>query len=133
MKFVRSWSPHGYDRVVTLFEKGFFDNSHFFRVVQGFLVQFGISYTPDEELKHWANKEIKDDPQLDPPVPFEAGTIAFAGSGDNSRTSQIFIAYAKSESLGTQKWETPVGKVTEGMEHVEAFYSYGDMPPWGKG
>ena len=50
-----------------------------------------------------------------------------------ARTSQLFIAYAPSSGFGRELWETPVGKVIEGMEHVEAFYSYGDMPPWGKG
>jgi hypothetical protein len=35
--------------------------------------------------------------------------------------------------LGRELWETPVGRVVSGMEHAEQFYSYGDMPPWGKG
>jgi cyclophilin family peptidyl-prolyl cis-trans isomerase len=51
--------------------------------------------------------------------------ISFAGSGDNSRTSQLFISYGSAKSLGTQKWETAVGEVIEGMENVEKFYSYG--------
>lgn len=55
------------------------------------------------------------------------------GSGPNSRTSQLFIALASSSSLGTQLWETPIGEIDEGMDVVEHFYSYGDMPPWGKG
>lgn len=129
--FIRHWSPHGYDRVVQLFEKGFYDNTHFYRAVPNFLVQFGITY--NEELKPLGNSNIPDDPQLNPPIKFEEGTISFAGSGDNSRSSQIFISYGASESLGEAKWETPVGKVVEGMEHVRNFYSYGDMPPWGKG
>jgi hypothetical protein len=58
------------------------------------------------------------------------------GSGPNSRTSQLFISYMKDGgSLGTQVWETPIGRVIEGFETVvQQFYSeYGDMPPWGKG
>jgi hypothetical protein len=35
--------------------------------------------------------------------------------------------------LGTQKWETPLGKVIEGMENVRNLYSYGDGPPFGNG
>lgn len=108
---------------------GFYDHSHFFRVVKGFLVQFGITY--NKELKN--QPPIQDDPQKDPKIPFEKGVISFAGSGPNSRTSQLFIAYAPSSGFGRELWETPIGKVIEGMEHVEAFYSYGDMPPWGKG
>ncbi len=42
MLFRKSWSPNGYDRVVELFERGFYDNSHFFRVIPGFLTQFGM-------------------------------------------------------------------------------------------
>ena len=84
------------------------------------------------------------------------------GSGPDSRTSQIFISYGyvewhsdvltdssvsrlnvwvyphhachrKSRALGTNPWETPFGEVVEGIENALNFYSYGDMPPWGKG
>ena len=44
MKLIREWSPHGYDRAVYLFQHGFYDTSHFFRTVPGFLVQFGIRF-----------------------------------------------------------------------------------------
>lgn len=133
MQMYRRWSPNGYDRAVWLFEQGFYDHSHFFRVVPDFLVQFGISYSDNEELLAAAEVEIPDDPQLSPRITFDKGTISYAGSGDNSRTSHLFIAYAPSDGFGVETWETPVGKVIEGMEHVESFYSYGDMPPWGKG
>jgi cyclophilin family peptidyl-prolyl cis-trans isomerase len=119
---------------VELFEKHFYDGSHFFRVVPRFLVQFGISYSLDKELQALSRRPIHDDPKkLDPPIPFERGTISYAGSGPNSRGSQLFISYGNAASLGTQVWETPIGKVIDGMDSVEEFYSYGDMPPWGKG
>ena len=133
MELHRSWSPIGYDRAVELFDRGFYDGSHFYRVVPKFLVQFGISYTLDVDLKHFARTPIPDDPKHDPVIPFEEGTISYAGSGDNSRTSHLFISYGSSKSLGTQEWETPVGTVIEGMESIRNLYSYGDMPPWGKG
>ena len=133
MEMHRVWSPNGYDRAVALFEQGYYDSSHFFRVVPDFLVQFGITYSEDQDLKDFGNQEFRDDPQLDPIIPFEPGTISFAGSGPNSRSSHLFISYDYSTNLGTQLWETPVGKVVDGMDHVKAFYSYGDMPPWGKG
>ena len=56
-----------------------------------------------------------------------------SGSGPNSRTSQLFFSYGDNPGLGRELWETPFGEVIEGMEHLEALYSYGDMPPWGKG
>lgn len=151
MEFYRHWSPNGYDRAVELFQRGFYDGSHFYRVVPNFLVQFGISYTADGELKEMASRPIGDDPHVDvgggggevpekDPAPssttaFQPGMISFAGSGDNSRTSQLFISYSKaskSSGLGKQKWETPVGRVVEGFDDVvRKFYSYGDIPPFG--
>jgi Cyclophilin type peptidyl-prolyl cis-trans isomerase/CLD len=77
--FHRDWSPNGYDKATALFQRGFFDHSHFFRAVPKFLVQFGISYSQDKALKQYANKQIPDDPQLDPPIKFKKGTMAFAG------------------------------------------------------
>jgi len=134
MRLVRKWSPLGYDRAVALFQRRFYDHSHFFRTVHGFLVQFGISYTADEDLRHFASHPILDDPQLDPPIPFEEGTVSYAGSGPNSRDSQLFIAYDAIDSFGEELWETPIGTVIEGMENVKQFYdNYGDMPPWGNG
>ena len=79
-KFHRDWSPHGYDRATSLFQKGFYDHSHFFRVVPKFLVQFGISYTDNKSLQQFANTRIDDDPQLEPKIPFHRGTMAFAGA-----------------------------------------------------
>eukprot|EP00586_Coscinodiscus_wailesii_P011669 CAMPEP_0172510784 /NCGR_PEP_ID=MMETSP1066-20121228/231300_1 /TAXON_ID=671091 /ORGANISM="Coscinodiscus wailesii, Strain CCMP2513" /LENGTH=321 /DNA_ID=CAMNT_0013289909 /DNA_START=235 /DNA_END=1200 /DNA_ORIENTATION=+ len=134
MKFIRRWSPHGYDRAVALFERGFYDSSHFFRVIPGFLAQFGISYTEDEELMQFAEAPIRDDPQLDPPIPFETGTISHAGSGPNSRDTHLFIAYEPYEMFGTELWETPIGKVISGMDTVNNLYGeYGDEPPDGDG
>ena len=84
-------------------------------MVPHFLVQFGISYTKDRELKQLANKAIADDQKFDPPIEFKEGTISYAGSGPNSRTSQLFISYGKVSSLGRELWETPIGEVVEGM------------------
>ena len=95
-------------------------------MVPNFLVQFGISYSKDHELQQFAKSTIPDDPPQG--RAFHKGTISYAGSGDNSRNSQMFISYGSAPSLGQEKWETPVGEVIEGMENVEAFYSsYGDM------
>ena len=105
LKLIRSWSPNGYDRAVKLFENKFYDNSHFYRVVKNFLVQFGISYSKDKELQGMARKPIQDDPKHDPPIKFEPGIVSYAGSGPNSRTSQLFISYGSAKSLGTQLWE----------------------------
>lgn len=97
-------------------------------------MQFGISYTQDKDLRQFARQTLKDDPQLDPPIEFAEGVVSYAGSGPNSRSSDLFIAYGPIKSLGKELWETPIGTVIEGMETVRKFYSgYGDMPPWGTG
>jgi cyclophilin family peptidyl-prolyl cis-trans isomerase len=124
----QEWSPNGYDKAKELFERHFYDNSHFFRAVPKFLVQFGISYSKDKDLQHLAKTKIQDDPKHDPPIEFHPGIISYAGSGPNSRTSQLFISYGSAASLGRELWETPIGKVIEGMEAAEQFYTYGDMP-----
>lgn len=82
MEFHRYWSPNGYDRAVGLFEAGFFDDSHFFRTVPGFLVQFGISYA-GEDVSDMGEHPIPDDPQLDPRIPFTEGTISYAGTSSH--------------------------------------------------
>eukprot|EP00804_Cyclotella_cryptica_P002092 CCRYP_006511-RA/>CCRYP_006511-RA protein AED:0.14 eAED:0.14 QI:0/-1/0/1/-1/0/1/0/248 len=136
MHFHRAWSPHGYERATTLFERHYYDQSHFFRVVPHFLVQFGIGYTKDEELRQLSQSTIPDDLKRSDLLPFKEGMISFAGSGPNSRSSQLFIAYDKAQSLGTSPWETPFGEVIgeDSLETVRKFYQgYGDMPPWGKG
>jgi cyclophilin family peptidyl-prolyl cis-trans isomerase len=79
MQFTRQWSPIGYDRVVELFERSFYDHSHFFRVAPDFLVQFGISYSEDDDLQALARRPVADDSQQDPPIAFDTGTISFAG------------------------------------------------------
>ena len=133
MHMHRSWSPNGYDRAVSLFERGYYDSSHFFRVVPHFLVQFGISYTNDMELKRFADTTINDDPKRQELMPFREGYMSFAGSGPNSRSSQLFIAYDRAGGLGQSPWETPFGEIVNGMDNVKNLYSeYGDMPPWGK-
>lgn len=85
-------------------------------------------------MKQFAGQTIKDDPQLTPPIAFDEGVVSFAGSGKNSRTSHLFVAYKRTSSLGTQLWETPIGVVIQGMENLEKLnHEYGDMPPWGNG
>ena len=88
------------DRAVELYERHFFDGSHFFRAIPKFLVQFGISYSEDKELQKFAKTPIPDDPVHDPKIEFHPGIISYAGSGPNSRGSQMFISYGSAASLG---------------------------------
>jgi len=134
MRLIRRWSPNGYDRAVELFRRKYYDNSHFYRVTDQ-LVQFGIGYTQSDELWELAHDvKIPDDPMPDPPIPYEEGTIAFAGRGKDSRRSELFIAYDNDEEkmkmFGNNPWETPIGTVMDGMSALKNLYrGYGELKP----
>jgi cyclophilin family peptidyl-prolyl cis-trans isomerase len=104
----RDWAPLGADRFVELVQDDFFTDIAFFRCVKRFLTQFGISDNPDK--KHWHNKNIPDDPNLN--LGIQKNYVSFAGGGPNTRSTQIFIAFEYLDFLGKEPWETPFGKLT---------------------
>jgi cyclophilin family peptidyl-prolyl cis-trans isomerase len=111
----RSWSPHGADRFYELVKSGFYDEARFFRVVPGFMVQFGIAGDPEVQAK-WRQKTIRDDRVTQSN---RKGYVTFAKTGQpNSRTTQIFINYADNRFLD-QDGFAPFGRVVEGMDVVE--------------
>mmetsp|Transcript_15686 Transcript_15686/g.43888 ORF Transcript_15686/g.43888 Transcript_15686/m.43888 type:complete len:235 (-) Transcript_15686:237-941(-) len=126
----QEWAPFGASRYLDLVKAGFFTNSPLFRVVPNFLVQFGIASTP-EVTQQWKGKgPILDDKNIG--IPVKRGTVAFAGGGHDSRTTEIWIAFKDSHHLGKAPWETPFGQVVEGMENVDTWYSgYGEMKAFG--
>jgi peptidyl-prolyl cis-trans isomerase A (cyclophilin A) len=123
----REWAPIGADQFYRLARTGFFNGAHFFRVVQNFIVQFGLPANP--ALNAAWEKPIKDDPVKQKNA---RGTLVFATAGPNTRTTQLFINL-KDNSAGLDKdGFAPFGTVTEGMEVVDQFYSaYGDDPGMG--
>ena len=135
------WSPLGAARFLELVHIKYFDGCALNRVVKNFLTQFGIS--ADYEMRtDYRNKAIKDDKQLDPRIQFQPGYMSYAGSGPNSRTSEVFIVMPNTRqtqlnAFGSENpWETPFGYVnpTDVEEVVGKWYSaYGDMSPWGDG
>lgn len=127
-----TWSPKGAARFLQLVDGGFYSNAALFRVVPDFLVQFGIAADPAVNSR-WSTNPITDDPDLGIQVPiFKRGMMAFAGSGPNTRTSQVFISFKDSGYLGRQSWSTPFAQVTRGMDVVDAFYAgYGDLQMFG--
>ncbi|MGC1272986.1 MAG: peptidylprolyl isomerase [Planctomycetaceae bacterium] len=125
----RSLAPRGADRLYRLVNEGFYDGAKFFRVVDGFVVQFGMAADPAVHAK-WGEANFRDDPVKGSNT---KGTITFATSGPNSRSTQIFINLADNEWLDDAGF-APFGKVTKGMDVVEAFHSgYGEGPPQGTG
>lgn len=128
------WSPLGAERFLRLADEGFFENLPLFRCVDNFLCQFGATL-PRKEAKRYA--PIPDDPKLPELRRFRRGFMSFAGNGENSRATHMFITLGDNlDSLGTMPWETPFGYVTpESMEKTVSRFTteYGDIAPWGKG
>jgi peptidyl-prolyl cis-trans isomerase A (cyclophilin A) len=120
----RAWAPRGADRFYELVRNGYYDRSKFFRVVRGFVVQFGLSADPKVSLA-WVDATIPDDPVKKPNA---RGTVTFASAGPNTRTTQVFVNLADNSSLDSQGF-APFGEVVSGMKVVGSLYSgYGDMP-----
>ena len=125
----RDWSPHGADRFNELAKMRFYDDNYFFRVLPDFIVQWGINGDP-KISKDWSVLTIPDDP---PKESNKRGTITFATSGPNSRTTQVFINLKDNAQLDDRGF-TPFGEVSEGMGVVEHLYSrYGEGAPQGPG
>lgn len=122
----RAWAPLGADRFYNLVKHHFYDNASFFRVVPGFVVQFGLSAYPPVSLA-WQHANLKDDPVTQSN---KRGTLTFATAGPNTRTSQVFINLKDNAGLDGQGF-APFGVVDgAGMKVVEMFYDqYGDNTP----
>ena len=125
----RDWAPLGADRFYNLVKNGFYDNGRFFRVISGFMVQFGVNGNPAISSQ-WRSARIGDDPVKQSNA---RGLITFATAGPNTRTTQVFINYADNSVLDKQGF-APFGQVISGMNVVDALYSgYGEGAPSGGG
>ncbi len=126
----RDWSPIAADHFYALTKAGFYNNNAIFRVLPGFVVQWGISGDP-RVTQQW-REAIRDDP---PKVSNKIGTIVFAKTGQpDSRTTQVFINLGDNSAALDPQGFTPFGEVIQGMENVTKFYSgYGEGQPNGGG
>jgi len=122
----RALAPHGADRFHELVTIGFFRDVAFYRMVPGFIAQFGMHGTPSVHDK-WRDATIPDDPMRTGNV---KGTVAFAANGANSRSTQLFISLEDNRrKLDGQKVFAPIGCVVEGMDVVERLnMEYGEEP-----
>jgi len=126
----RDWAPLGADRFYNLVKNGFYDDVRFFRVLDGFMAQFGMSGNPGIQAA-WRNQQLKDDPVKQSN---KRGYVTFATAGPNSRTTQVFINFDDNASLDAQGF-APFGQVVEGMNVVDKLYSgYGrnNVPDQGR-
>jgi cyclophilin family peptidyl-prolyl cis-trans isomerase len=129
LQVTRTWAPQGADRFYNLVKSGFYDNVRFFRVISGFMVQFGISGDP-AVMAGVRDQPIKDDPVVQSN---KRGFITFAMAGPNTRTSQVFINFSDNARLDASGF-SPFGQVVSGMEVVDKLNAeYGEGAPSGRG
>ena len=125
----RAWSPWGVDRFYYLVKHGFYDSTAFFRVIPGYIAQFGINgnpaiaaswsqrFFPDDTTRHESNLR---------------GRLTFANAGPMTRVTQLFINLKDNPNL--DRSYAPIGEIVEGMGVIDSLYSgYGDGPPSGRG
>lgn len=121
----RDWAPLAAARFEELVKEGFYNDNRFFRVVPGFVVQFGLSGDPAVNAK-WRTNTIKDEKATQSNT---AGMVTFAKGGPNSRTTQIFVNLGNDNTFLDSMGFPPFGKVVEGMDVVKAINSqYGEQP-----
>jgi peptidyl-prolyl cis-trans isomerase A (cyclophilin A) len=125
VEVTRSLTPHGADRFYNLVKAGYFKDIAFFRVIPGFMAQFGMSGDP-KLTAIWNHASIQDDPVKGSNT---RGTITYAQTGaPNSRGAQFFINYGNNSRLDADRF-APFGKVIEGMDVVDKINAeYGESP-----
>jgi len=117
----RDWAPIGADRFYNLVRAGFYDNSRFYRVTARF-TQFGIAGDPSV-AKVWRTPALTDDPVRKSNT---RGRFAFAMTGPNTRTTQIYICKVDMASQDGDGF-APFGEVAAGMDVVDSLYAaYGE-------
>jgi len=120
----RDWAPIGADRFYNLVKYGYFTNASFFRVVPGFVVQFGLNADPAVN-KVWHDARIQDDPVVQSN---KRGYLVFATAGPNTRTTQLFINYVDNQRLDGMGF-APFGMVVDGMNVLDKIFpAYGEKP-----
>lgn len=126
----RDWAPHGADRFYNLVKLGFYDDTRFFRVIDGFMAQFGISGDPAITAR-WRTANIQDDPVKQSNV---RGFVTFAQTSQaDSRSTQIFVNYGDNSRLDRSRF-APFGQIVQGMRVLDELYSaYGEGRPQGSG
>lgn len=122
IEVTRAWAPLGADRFYNLVRSGYYDGQRISRVRPGFIAQWGLHADPTV-IAAWKEAYIPDDPPRQSNV---KGTIAFAFKDPNTRATQAYINLVDNTQLDAQGF-APFGRVTRGMEAVEAWYGgYGE-------
>lgn len=124
IEFTRAWAPNGVDRFYNLARAGYYDDTRFYRVVYGFVAQFGIAANP-AYANYWGRQLIKPDPVVEHNV---RGAVSYAQVSPKDRNTNLFINLRDNLNLDTLGF-TPVAHVVEGMDVADSLHSgYGDGP-----
>ncbi len=126
----RDWAPLGVDRFYNLVKSGYFTDVSFYRVVPGFVVQFGAAPNPKVQAA-WEKAPIHDDKVSQSNT---RGRVTFAMGGPGTRTTEVFINLKDNSPLDKYPGAAfaPIGEVVEGLEIIDQIYSgYGDMKEQG--
>jgi peptidyl-prolyl cis-trans isomerase A (cyclophilin A) len=124
VELVREWAPNGVDRFYNLARAGYYDDSRFYRVLYGFVAQFGISADPSI-ANFWGSRTIRADSVRTSNV---RGTITFAQFKPTDRTTNVFINLRDNVNLDTLGF-APIGRVVHGMEVADSLNAqYGELP-----
>jgi peptidyl-prolyl cis-trans isomerase A (cyclophilin A) len=119
IEVTREWAPHAADRFYNLVKNGFYDGARFFRVLDGFMAQFGLNGTPDVQ-RPWQSAGIPDEPVMQSNL---RGFVSFAKeSMPNTRFTMVFINVADNSFLDKDGFP-PFGQVIDGMDVVDKLYS----------
>lgn len=130
VEVTRAWAPRGADRFYKLVKSGYYDGCRFFRVITGFMVQFGINGDPAVNAT-WNGATLTDDPVVKSNL---RGFVSFAMRGPNTRTTQVFINFDDQNTNLDGMGFAPFGRVVQGMDVVDTLYSgYGEGAPRGRG
>ena len=117
----RAWSPLGVDRLHFLLKTGYYDGARFFRVVPGFVVQWGLSR--DSAINRvWGDRDLPDEPVRQSNA---RGRISYARAGPNTRSVQLYVNLADNARLDTANVYgfPPIGEVRVGMAVMDSMFA----------
>jgi peptidyl-prolyl cis-trans isomerase A (cyclophilin A) len=124
VELIREWAPAGVDRFYNLARAGYFDDSRFFRVISGFVAQFGIAGNPAIATL-WSRRRLPADSVRERNL---RGAITYAQFKPTDRTTNLFINLRDNPDLDSLGF-APIGRVAQGMDVVDSLYAgYGEFP-----
>lgn len=127
----REWSPLAVDRAWLLFSRDWFAGARVYRMVRGFVAQWGFSGEPVRDSL-WRDHPVEDEPVV---ASNRKGTLSFARSGPRSRSFTLYVNLADNLRLDTLevagiRGYPPIGVLTAGLDVPQGFYgAYEDPAP----